>query len=517
MGEDEYELDRYSDNADLEQLQNLLSQVDTEPPKSNVSTAFPFLTSHPRFLCFPSIVRKKHNNRALVKIFLRSLLIGSVILVLLLLSIAAFLPSPYTRYPAHYPDLWEMGATERTGNLQNEKIFIAANIINEDLIRGKWGEAVKELVHLLGSQNTFLSIYENDSGPGTKAALEELRESVSCKTSLLKFLWCLSLYTTGNASIVSTSLPLSMIPTIKPEFIGHPITKRITYLATLRNLALAPLTIPLANLDPPLPTAPDALTTSSNNSNFHPVPLHPSNYTKILFLNDVVFSPQEAVYLLFETNGGFYSGACAMDFDNPIKFYDTFGLRNTQGDGIGLPLYPFFTPGISRSTLLSGSDSVPVKSCWGGMVAFNAALFTRSNDSKHPSVRFRSEQSEEMWEASECCLIHADIDDANHTFVNPFVRVSYTPKTFRWLKAATRIERVWVWPHRFLSWIVGMPWANPRKRFNEGDEMWVMTSTGQSIERIAKKGGFCGLRKLFIVKDRKVGGRTWFSWDLPKE
>jgi hypothetical protein len=68
------------------------------------------------------------------------------------------------------------------GNPYGEKIFIAANILQEDLIRGSWGNAVLELVDLLGADNVFLSIYENDSGRGTADALEELRNKVSCKS-----------------------------------------------------------------------------------------------------------------------------------------------------------------------------------------------------------------------------------------------------------------------------------------------------------------------------------------------
>ena len=41
-------------------------------------------------------------------------------------------------------------------------MFIAANIVDEELIRGPWGSRVVELVELLGRENVFLSIYEND-------------------------------------------------------------------------------------------------------------------------------------------------------------------------------------------------------------------------------------------------------------------------------------------------------------------------------------------------------------------
>ena len=39
-----------------------------------------------------------------------------------------------------------------------------------------------KLIDLLGGDNVFLSIYENDSGPGTVEALKELRRKLICKS-----------------------------------------------------------------------------------------------------------------------------------------------------------------------------------------------------------------------------------------------------------------------------------------------------------------------------------------------
>jgi hypothetical protein len=77
----------------------------------------------------------------------------------------------YVQRPYHYSGR----------NLRREKVFIAANIVDEELIRGTWGERIVELVDLLGRDNVFLSIYENDSGFGTKAALQELKKKLNCK------------------------------------------------------------------------------------------------------------------------------------------------------------------------------------------------------------------------------------------------------------------------------------------------------------------------------------------------
>lgn len=74
--------------------------------------------------------------------------------------------------------------------------------------------------------------------------------------------------------------------------------------------------------------------------------------------------------------------------------------------------------------MLKNSDAVPVKSCWGGMVAYDAAGFWsadvlfagRSENEKtwkalqrqRDPLRFRH-QGEIYWEESECCLISADL------------------------------------------------------------------------------------------------------------
>lgn len=66
-------------------------------------------------------------------------------------------------------------------NVYQEKIFIAANIVDAHLIRGQWGLQLLQLIALLGHENVFLSIYENDSGPTTTAALDELRGKLTCE------------------------------------------------------------------------------------------------------------------------------------------------------------------------------------------------------------------------------------------------------------------------------------------------------------------------------------------------
>ena len=122
-------------------------------------------------------------NIAIVRLLLRLVTLTIGFLFMLSVLRAIIFPS-YQNPPAHYDNLRqavEASNLPRRGNPYNEKIFIAANILQENLIRGAWGESVLELIDLLGPDNVFLSIYENDSGPGTVQALKELRSKLQCE------------------------------------------------------------------------------------------------------------------------------------------------------------------------------------------------------------------------------------------------------------------------------------------------------------------------------------------------
>jgi hypothetical protein len=116
--------------------------------------------------------------------------LNGVVLTILLLIVISILdgiihPS-YASPPAHYEALEKHVRStvgSGRGNPRNEKIFIASNIIQTDLIKGRWGASLIELVDLLGPENVFVSIYENDSGNSTSQALNELASRLPCKQS----------------------------------------------------------------------------------------------------------------------------------------------------------------------------------------------------------------------------------------------------------------------------------------------------------------------------------------------
>lgn len=281
-------------------------------------------------------------------------------------------------------------------------------------------------------------------------------------------------------------------------------------------------------------------------------------FDKLLFVNDVYFRPIDAVQLLFSTNvdsAGYaqYDAACAVDFINAFKFYDRFATRDLEGHAMGIPFYPWFTnagQGYSRQDVLDQKDAVRVRACWGGMTAFDAMWFlnngaedlpttnslsTKVGDLDIAPLRFRYEPNT-FWDASECCLIHADLTFLNHghttsiesgIFTNPYVRVAYDPNTLGWLPYTQRVERLYSFIHNVLNHLVGLPGHNPRRLEQPGDEVtetvWENSQLGSAqrgsyrdVKRIARPGGFCGSKTLQVLRDSPKKGETkWYIISPP--
>jgi hypothetical protein len=400
-----------------------------------------------------------------------------------------FWPS-YTHLPPHYKTLRNQvhsSGSPGRGNIENQKVYIAAVLYDPEgtIANGRWGDAILQLIELLGEQNVFLSIYENNSAQEGENALQALADRVTC-----------------NKSIVSEpGLSLGKIPRVAIPG-GNMRIRRIDYLAEVRNRALKPLQ-------------------SAGMT-----------YDKIIYLNDVIFDPVEALQLLFCTNADSdgvaqYRAACAVDFSNAFKFYDTYATRDLEGYGIGLPFYPWFTTAgkaQSRQDVLEGRDAVRVRSCWGGMVAFDAKFFQDPDP-----VRFRAD-SEIFWDASECCIIHADLRDAIPTlegshssgsYMNPFVRVAYDARSHSWLWTTRRFEKLYPFIHNILSHLVGFPRYNPRRTELSGqkimDTIWVpgdgkgKEGKVRTTEREAGNDGFCGRRGLEVLVEKRMSGQDGFE------
>lgn len=356
---------------------------------------------------------------------------------------------------------------------------------------------------------------------------------------------------TGKTAIVSDHIDLDDFPKIQ-VVPNEERVKRIGYLAHVRNKAIEPLT--------------------RNTTGMH--------FDKLLFLNDIIFSPSDAADLLFSTNMGAdgasrYHAACAMDFINPWKYYDTFATRDAEGQMLGVPFFPFFTSarnGISRRDMMDGTDAVRVKSCWGGMVAFEAKWFMAKSEHKSNAPEPREAKSvaqstapamspvsfrslpELMWDASECCLVHADIgvltaqnpepweDPENFDlgiYINPFIRVAYDTRSFSWLEFTRRFERLYSLVQGWVNWLVSRPPYQPRRAEEAGQTVlrneWIFDGPNtddidrsklsgkaltreiakfghwEEIEEIAGPGGFCGGRQSLQLRPQPwvAGERIW--------
>lgn len=464
--------------------------------------------------------------------------------LLILVGVAGVALPSYSNPPEHYTTLSKRVRDSTDlgrANINNEKVYIAASLYDEngDLVAGDWGRSVLGLINMLGPDNVFLSVYENDPDTLAQSALDTFAEAVPC-----------------NSSVVSEHLDYSEIPhVITPD--GVPRLKRIAYLAEVRNRALRPL----------------------DNSTS---PASQIRFDKLLYINDIAFDPLDAANLLFSTNVDEdgktqYRAACATDFINPFKFYDTFATRDLEGNNMGVPFFPWFTAAgqaDSRRDVISQTDAVRVRSCWGGMVAFEAKWFqmeslstteapTSTKDATLSSglvapldvastslssiestqipLRFRAE-TEIYWDGSECCLINADLQSPRTTnisaptgiYLNPYIRVAYSTNVLSWLSFTKRFERLYPFVHHYVNLLVSRPGYNPRRLQQEGDEvadrMWQwdekslakmrsgnVTDTSdfhgsfEEVKRIAQAGGFCGGAMLLVINEQPENGEAKWS------
>ncbi|KAK3692321.1 cryptococcal mannosyltransferase 1-domain-containing protein [Podospora appendiculata] len=441
--------------------------------------------------------------------------------VLLVLTLTPFFAPSYTHLPPHYQQLAKNCAgpspTPGCANPHNEKVFIATILYDKHgtLAGGKWGERVLALIQLLGPENVFLSIYENDSGLVGQAALNDFEQRVPCKHKI----------------VFDSHVSLSEFSNITlPD--GTQRTKRVAWLSELRNRALRPL---------------DRFTGEEENDTDG---IGSTKFDKVLFLNDIVFQPMDGAHLLFDTNRyadgqADYVAACALDWFRPFRIYDIYALRDAEGFANYQTVYPFFQrngKAASRADILAQTDAVRVRSCWGGMMAMQAR-YVQNLDRLPPSpafetvgghvvdpdrprnitapVRFRHEP-EAYYDACECCLFSADLALVAKNegvqagiVVNPYIRVAYSEKILRWLPIARRWERLLFLTFEFQSWF--MPAAeNPYRAVEQGEtfEEEVWEGGGWKIKKRAGRNGlFCGVRDMQLLqREGKRPGESGSNW-----
>jgi hypothetical protein len=145
------------------------------------------------------------------------------------------------------------------------------------------------------------------------------------------------------------------------------------------------------------------------------------------------------------------------------------------------------------------------------MVAFDARYFQNGSSlisaaaAGNLPARFRAltDPADYRWDASECCLIHAGIQQPwnegdgeleTGVYMDPVVRVAYDTTTLSWLSTTRRVEQLYSGVQRISNYLVGLPWYNPPRE-----------------DQVGGFNGFCGRRGrgLQVVVPRREGGKGW--------
>ncbi|KAH6896399.1 cryptococcal mannosyltransferase 1-domain-containing protein, partial [Coprinopsis sp. MPI-PUGE-AT-0042] len=437
------------------------------PPRTNSASA-----AQPTLLVLKSQARA-YRRRLLSRLF--SLFLASAFLVYIL----------WPTLPQASTTVTQLSDLDNARNLhiihpsRIGRVFIAANHYDsEHMLESHWIPAVLGLVQALGKENVFISIAASRSPDNTLPLLWDFAQllkkmGVENRIKLEEEThetWANHRPDTGDKGWVITP-------------IGNHKWRRIPFLASVRNRVFEPLD------DPKVVNA-------------------TRGFDKVLFLNDIIFTVEDALTLL-NTRGGDYGAACAMDFLIDRKFYDTFVMRDSQQRMVANQAqYPYFGAGPTREALLRGQP-VPVTSCWNGMTAFDAKPFV----SRTNPLRFRGVDdtlAQHHVEASECCLIHADNPESKRkgVWVNPHVRVAYHEDAYllmrNWPTLKDKVTGAWF---NFRNDFSGMPY--PKE--------WITNAVKNWLEEDATREG--SEPGLFCLEDQMqiLTAQSWQTVKKPRK
>ncbi|KAJ3026402.1 capsular associated protein [Rhizophlyctis rosea] len=267
-----------------------------------------------------------------------------------------------------------LSTRSRYTHLQNttNRYVIALNLHDSDTVSPNTLTQLTRLIHYLGPHRIFLSIFESNSKDGTSKVLR--------------------LY---EAFLTALNVPHKIDTGRSPPVIQE---NRIVRLAKIRNAALQPLF--------------DERTTT----------FHPPTYTRILFLNDVLFCAEDTLELLHQSLIQESDITCGLDYDWPTKeklagmgpgFYDRWVARNV--DGKAFVKYP---PEGFVGDWVEPFLQTPVEG------QLNPSAPT-PNDKP---VRFRAASPDSTeCPASECSLLCNDFQSLgyNRVLIVPDVRLAY--------------------------------------------------------------------------------------------
>lgn len=289
----------------------------------------------------------------------------------------------------------------------------------ETILREAWNNAVLGLVDYLGPDNVYVSAVESGSQDYTKEALAHLQTGLDARGANYSIRLGATVW--QQLDELYSWPDRDALPADRPGWIWHAeedhfALRRIPYLARVRNQAMEPL---------------------------RQLAAAGRRFDRVLWINDVAFDTADVLTLL-DTHDGKFAAACAVDFKDYPQYYDTFALRDEQGNKAVSTYWPWFHTAAARADVRAGRP-VRVQSCWNGMVAFDARPFydpAPGSTHQKTALQFRGiddSLAELHLEASECCLIHADnplteadaSDDHYGVWLNPNVRVGYSAGVYR--------------------------------------------------------------------------------------
>ncbi|KAH8885117.1 polysaccharide export protein [Thozetella sp. PMI_491] len=341
------------------------------------------------------------------------------------------------------PPLMTLGQWERSA--KTTVFIVSVHRNTEDMLRGTWNDAVVHLVSALGPENIHFSAIESGSQDHTKEALTELKArldalNVSNTIALGMTMWE-QIDELGRRPDPSGDRKEGWIWNAA---FGQYDLRRIPYLSKVRNQALEPL---------------QSLASEGRR------------FDKILWLNDVVFDTEDVLNLL-ETRDGEYAAACSLDFKTYPYYYDTFALRDDQGQKTSSSYFPWFISTAARASVYRAKP-VKVFSCWNGMVSFDSSPFYAKDPLKFRGVP--DTLADYHLEASECCLIHADNplsrQPGKGVWLNPNVRVGYNTAAYSKVKGGKFPGAI--------DAFVGV-WINRARRVKVAVQLWLEGWTVQS-------------------------------------
>ena len=291
-------------------------------------------------------------------------------------------------------------STTLTPSIASDRIFLASiHWNNAAVLSSNWTSSILRLTEKLGPENVYVSILESGSWDASKEVLKELDKALE-KQGVNK---TVILSSTTHKDELEKPMGEGWIETPR----GRKELRRIPYLSRLRNEVMKPLE------------------QETNEGR---------TYSRVVWINDVVFTAEDVIELL-NTRDGNYAAACSLDFSKPPAYYDTFALRDSDGDEAVTSTFPYFRSKVSRDAVIRDIP-VPVQSCWNGIVAFDAEPWTGIDKLEFRGVP--DSLASYHLEGSECCLVHADnpLTPSRGVWLNPRVRVGYGPAAYEVVHAS---------------------------------------------------------------------------------